>query len=153
MKNYFKSFLTILALILVGSVFLSGCAIDHDDPEDKDNLVEFKKIKITGKEEVPSNESDATGLFKGTYDKTTKILTYTLTFTGIEPTNMHFHRGEIGVSGPVVIPISAAPYTSPIKSETPELTTEQESDLLNGLWYVNIHSEAFPPGEIRGQVD
>lgn len=153
MKNYFKPFLTILALVMVGSVFLSSCGKDQDDPEDNDNLVEFKDIEITGEEEVPANESTATGLFNGMYDKTTKILTYTLTFTDIAPTNMHFHKGEIGVSGPVVIPISSAPYTSPINSKTPELTTEQESDLLNGMWYVNIHSEAFPPGEIRGQVD
>ena len=142
-----------VALLMVGSVLLSSCAKDQDNPEDNDNIVEFKNIEITGEEEVPSNESTATGVFNGTYDKTTKILKYTLTFTGIEPTNMHFHKGEIGVSGPVAIPISKAPYTSPIKSETPELTSEQESDLLNGLWYVNIHSEAFPPGEIRGQVD
>jgi hypothetical protein len=153
MKNYFKPFLKMVTLILVGSVLLSSCANVQDDPEDKDNIVKFEDIEITGEEEVPSNESTATGIFNGTYDKTTKILKYTLTFTGLEPTNMHFHKGEIGVSGPVVIAISSAPYTSPINSETPVLTSEQESDLLKGLWYVNIHSAAFPPGEIRGQVD
>ena len=29
----------------------------------------------------------------------------------------------------------------------------QIDDLLAGLWYINIHSSAFPGGEIRGQVD
>ncbi|WP_158856779.1 CHRD domain-containing protein [Lunatibacter salilacus] len=151
MKNYLNSSITILAFFLLVSVILFGC--EKDDDAGNDNIVEYQNIQITGGEEVPSNNSTATGVFNGTYDKTTKILTYTLTFTGLTPTNMHFHKGEIGVSGPVVIPISSAPYTSPINSMTPALTTEQESDLLNGLWYVNIHSAAFPPGEIRGQVD
>ena len=29
----------------------------------------------------------------------------------------------------------------------------QESDLLKGLWYINIHSDFAPLGEIRGQVN
>ena len=150
MKNSLGSSITILAFFLIGSVILFGCENDDDA---NDNIVEFQNIQVTGGEEVPPNNSTATGVFNGTYDKTTKILTYTLTFTGLTPTNMHVHKGEIGVSGPVVIPISSAPYTSPINSMTPALTAEQESDLLGGLWYVNIHSAAFPPGEIRGQVD
>ena len=32
------------------------------------------------------------------------------------------------------------------------LTDAQEADLLAGLWYVNVHSTTFGPGEIRGQV-
>jgi hypothetical protein len=149
MKNFIRPSFAILTLFFVGSVFLFGCSKD-DEP---DNIVRFESIQIIGGEEVPPNSSTATGIFNGTFDKTTKILTYTLTFTGLTPTNMHFHRGAIGVSGPVVIPISSAPYTSPINSVTPALTAEQETDLLGGLWYVNIHSAAFPPGEIRGQVD
>jgi hypothetical protein len=29
----------------------------------------------------------------------------------------------------------------------------QVQDIRNGLWYLNIHSSAFPGGEIRGQLD
>ena len=33
------------------------------------------------------------------------------------------------------------------------LTAPQQNDLVAGLWYINIHSNAFPGGEIRGQVN
>ena len=33
------------------------------------------------------------------------------------------------------------------------LNSTQESDLLTGLWYINIHSTDVPAGEIRGQVN
>ena len=35
---------------------------------------------------------------------------------------------------------------------SPVLTPPQQSDMLAGLHYVNIHSMAFPAGEIRGQI-
>lgn len=151
MKKDFKTCIQFISLLFIGMIILGSCK--GDEEETSDDIVEFSDIVISGGEEVPANGSTATGMFNGSYDKTTKILTYTLTFSGISPTNMHFHKGEIGVSGGVVIPISSSPYSSPISSVTPVLTDEQESDLLDGMWYVNIHSEAFPPGEIRGQVD
>ena len=32
------------------------------------------------------------------------------------------------------------------------LSAGQVNDLLAGLWYLNLHTDAFPDGEIRGQV-
>jgi hypothetical protein len=141
--NYL-SFLFALCLIF------TGCNKNDDDVPD--NLVQFSNISINGAEEVPPNNSTATGVFNGTYDRNTKILSYNLTFAGIEPTNMHFHKGAPGVNGGVEIGISEAPFSSPINSATPALTDEQEMDLLEGNWYVNIHSAEFPAGEIRGQL-
>ena len=28
----------------------------------------------------------------------------------------------------------------------------KEDDLLNGVYYINIHTAAYPNGEIRGQI-
>eukprot|EP01083_Nonionella_stella_P242520 845911_1 len=33
-----------------------------------------------------------------------------------------------------------------------QLDVNQTTDILNGLYYINIHSNDFPAGEIRGQV-
>ena len=35
----------------------------------------------------------------------------------------------------------------------PTLNAEQMRQVLGGLWYVNIHTEKHPDGEIRGQVE
>ena len=32
------------------------------------------------------------------------------------------------------------------------LTPEQAKDFTNGLWYLNIHTQANPSGEIRGVI-
>lgn len=40
---------------------------------------------------------------------------------------------------------------SPIKGET-TISNEQKTQLLEGKWYVNLHTAANPDGEIRGQL-
>ncbi|MFT2008252.1 CHRD domain-containing protein [Pontibacter sp. 13R65] len=141
-----RLFLPLLCLLVFS---LSSCS---DDDDDMDNLVSFQNISLTGAKEVPANTSQATGTFNGTFDKTTRIITYTITFTGLNPTAMHFHKGDPTESGPVTIGIGSAPYTSPVTGQTPALTQEQAAELLSGRWYVNVHSAQFPAGEIRGQL-
>jgi hypothetical protein len=62
----------------------------------------------------------------------------------------HIHRAPPGVNGPIVIGAPSFPLGSPITFTT-TLSDPLETDPLAGLLYVNIHSSAFPPGEIRGQ--
>lgn len=152
MKNLLKYHNLWLALLFGLLLSLSSCDDDDDDMDPVLNVVDFEDIAITGDQEVPANDSEAMGTFSGTYNKDTNILTYTITYEGITPTNMHFHKAEPGVSGGVEVPIGSAPYSSPIQGQTPALTEAQEVDLLAGLWYVNIHTAALPGGEIRGQV-
>ncbi|GGK72782.1 CHRD domain-containing protein [Rufibacter glacialis] len=152
MKTPYSLARLIFALFMSLAFVTVGCSDDDDDDDQPTNIVKFQNTTIRGSEEVPANSSQATGTFTGSYNKDTKILTYTITFSGLTPTAMHFHRGDVGVSGPIVIPIGSAPYTSPINAQTPALTADQEAELLAGKYYVNIHSAQFPGGEIRGQV-
>ena len=107
---------------------------------------------LNGANERPNPvASAATGSSIASYNVSTKILSITTNYTGLTPTAGHLHTGAPNVSGPVTFGFPA-PLTSPIVFNTPVLTATQESDLLQNLYYVNLHTPAFPGGEIRGQL-
>lgn len=61
----------------------------------------------------------------------------------------HVHRGGVGVNGPVVFALG---FAGGVLSGSYTPTAADLADLRSGLWYVNIHSTAFPGGELRGQL-
>lgn len=145
MKKIFK-FLLVFAM---ATIFFA-CKKD-DDPVVPNPNINFTAT-INGASEVPSNASTATGTATAVFNNDTKILTCSVTFTGVTATNAHIHKGAAGVSGGVIFPFTA-PFTSPLNLTTATpLTQAQEDDLKANLYYVNIHSAAFPAGEIRGQL-
>ena len=118
--------------------------------ESEDTNVTFKAT-INGSSEEPVNASTATGTATLTYNKDTKIFTVVVNFSGITATGAHIHKGDMGVSGPVVFGFTS-PVTSPINYTSVALDATQDADLNANMYYVNIHSAAFPGGEIRGQL-
>ncbi len=133
--------------ILATSVFFS---CDKDDDPVPDPNTTFKAT-LNGASESSPNASTATGNATVTFNKDTKILTANVTFTGVTATVSHIHKGAVGVAGPVIFGFTA-PITSPINYTSPALDATQEADLFAHLYYVNVHSAAFPAGEIRGQL-
>ena len=127
---------------------ISSCDNDDDIPSNP-NTTTFKAT-LTGAQEVPANASTATGDATLTFNTTTKIFTLAVTHTIASPTNGHIHKAAVGVSGGVIFPFAS--FTSPISYTSPALDATQEADLNAGLYYVNIHTAAFPNGEIRGQL-
>ncbi|UYZ62131.1 CHRD domain-containing protein [Hymenobacter weizhouensis] len=129
----------------------SSCNNDDDDntPAAPTNTVQVT-ASLDGKQQVPANPSTATGTMTGTYDKTTRVLTYTVTYQGITPTMGHFHQGAPGVNGNPIVTFPNV-TTSPISS-TATLDPADGASLLNGGLYVNLHTQAYPKGEIRGNV-
>lgn len=164
MKTYKLYFNLLIGLLLSLTFAMTSCDDDDDDGDVNPtlDLVTLQEVTLNGAQEVPANNSQATGTFKGTFNRETKVISYNITFQGITPIGMHFHRGEVGVAGPIVIPINPGagsdPYSntntfrSPLNGTTPALTAAQETDLLAGNWFLNIHSNDFPDGEIRAQL-
>lgn len=149
LKNLASAF-----LLAFGLVAFSSC--------DQINLDELRKAiqppaipyvgltaVVNGSQEVPANKSAATGSFSGVYDKDTNELIYTVTYTGLTPQAGHIHRAAPGVNGPVVVPFTS--LASPITG-TFIFSEADEALLLNNGFYVNLHTPAFPGGEIRGNI-
>lgn len=72
------------------------------------------------------------------------------TYTGLTPTAGHIHKAAVRVNGDIVFPFVITP--SPITLQSGMLTQAQIDDLFNGMMYVNLHTTAYPGGEIRGQL-
>ena len=105
---------------------------------------------INGANEVPPSVTTATGFATFSYDNTINELTYDISFSGLSSaeTGAHIHQGIVGVDGPIQFTLlSGSPKTG-----TVVLSASQETSLLAGELYVNIHSTNFSGGEIRGQI-
>jgi hypothetical protein len=148
MKNFYtqliRSLLIVTVLVLLSITNLNATVHTLD-------------LALSGQYEVPANPSPATGILTGTYDDATNTLNISLMFNGLlaPTTAAHFHGPAAeGVNGPVQVPLAGFPVgvTSGNYSNSFALTPEQESDLLCGMWYINIHTQLYPGGEIRSQL-
>lgn len=102
--------------------------------------------------EVPPNTSPATGTLTASLNKVTNMLTWRLMYSGLtgQATMAHLHGPAMpGTNAGVVVPFPNAATPS---EGSALLTPAQVADLMAGKWYVNVHTNANPGGEIRGQV-
>jgi ABC-type microcin C transport system permease subunit YejE len=106
---------------------------------------------LSGAQEVPAINTTATGTFEGILNNETKVLTYTITYSGLNPTAWHIHKAAAGTSGGVIFNFGTT-FTSPYSASTIALTDAQVADLMGGLYYANIHTATNKGGEIRGQI-
>lgn len=143
-------------ILLMGVLIslLSVLSCDKDDDDDNNGTVHFEGA-MNGANEFPASPSTATGNVTGSFDQSTKILTITVTYSGLSSaiTLWHIHKGAVGVSGPPLPGINWGTMgASPFTWSSPALDASQEADLMNNLYYVNIHTANHGGGEIRGQL-
>jgi hypothetical protein len=152
MKTMKKNFISVRVPILTlsAAILLIAGSCKKDNNKGNTNEVIFK-ANLNGPSEAPPTSSAATGNATLTYNQTTKIFNIVTTYTGLTPTAGHIHKGDPGVAGPVVFPFNP-PFTSPINYTSTPLDSIQIADLFAGRYYVNLHTAAFPNGEIRGQL-
>jgi hypothetical protein len=111
------------------------------------------KITLAPTNEVPPVPTRATGSADLTYDTVTRMVTWNVTHSGLSgaPTAAHFHGPSTALENAPVIILFPGSLASPFKG-TQTLTTDQSTQFLAGSWYINIHTPAYPGGELRGQV-
>jgi predicted small secreted protein len=108
------------------------------------------KVSLSGSEEVPPVTVPGTGSgsFRVAEDGT---ISGSVTTKDVQGTMAHIHRGAKGANGPVIVPLdkNGDTYTVPAGRK---LTPEQMNDLKAGNLYVNVHTNRYKGGEVRGQL-
>ncbi|MDQ6651184.1 MAG: PQQ-dependent sugar dehydrogenase, partial [Acidobacteriota bacterium] len=105
---------------------------------------------LSGTQEVPPNNSAATGsatLLLSPDESTARV---SLTYSGLSSpeTVAHIHGpGAPGVTAPVLFPVPQSDFSD----FSIPLNATDVQNLKNGLLYFNVHSNMFVSGEIRGQ--
>lgn len=136
----------------------------------KGGAVENFVAPLSGDEVVPPVDTRARGLAKFKLNKAGDKLAFKLNVANIDDViGAHIHMAEPGVNGPIVVflfgdpfapavtvngtlaegTITASDVLSPIAGDFGALLDAMEA----GNTYVQVHTTAHPPGEIRGQID
>ena len=115
--------------------------------------------ELTAEAEVPTpGPTGATGTAVITIDDATGEVCYELTVAGLDEGDpvvaAHIHAAEAGVAGDVVVPLFTEPPTGEMTGcvEGVDLTLLADIIANPDAYYVNIHTEAYPAGAVRGQL-
>ena len=124
---------------------------------------------LSGKDEVPPTESNASAWAKFQSVENDSQLSYWVSIVGLkEITGAHIHKGSEGQNGDIVTVLSEAKSaeggneTISLKGNITKdglqgpLEGKEVSDLVslmrNGSVYVNVHTNEYKDGVIRGQI-
>jgi len=132
---------------MVGFVFAAALLAGTASAEQMEMTIE-----LSGDQQNPPVETDASGEAEVTFDTETRQLSWEMEHSGLsgDPTAAHFHGpADPGENAGVQVPM---PDPSSGSEGSAELTEEQAEMLMDGKLYINVHTEANPNGEIRGQV-
>lgn len=153
----------LVAILSIAAISLSFSSIQAQEGE-------TFSASLSGKDEVPSTQSNATGLAKFQTDENGTQVSYWLNITGLnEITGAHIHNGTAGQNGDVVATLSgpetAENAQNPVISLKGNITndklegplagkelSELVSLMSDGTVYVNVHTGEFQNGAVRGQI-
>ena len=111
--------------------------------------------RINAAQEVPPSTSFATGIATLFLSDAMDTLYYRVITENLSGpiTGAHIHAGALGENGAVVIPLDEVAGNGIMGSVSlSSMPATLISAMLKGELYVNIHTDANPDGEIRGQI-
>ncbi|MBA4217478.1 MAG: CHRD domain-containing protein [Proteobacteria bacterium] len=114
-------------------------------------LAHAATVKLTGDQEVPPVTTSATGEANISVAADGSI-SGTVTTQGVDGTVAHIHLAAAGKNGPVIVPLTKTADGQWSVPAGAKLSPEQLQAYQAGELYVNVHSAANKPGEIRAQL-
>lgn len=134
-------FLAVLSLFFIGI----SCSNGDDSPSTPTPVISTFTATLAPPTGVTSTASGSAML---KLNETAKTFEITVSYTGLTPTHGHIHSGD----GAIQIPFSdTAVATSPF-TVSGAITDAQIAGLMAGTDYVNLHTTAYPGGEISGTL-
>jgi hypothetical protein len=113
----------------------------------------FFSIPLDGAQEVDASgnpdqgDPDGSGTADLTLDTDTNTIVWAITVADIDTVvAAHIHVGAKGTNGPVRIDFSGQLNGSTVDPDVSLVAADPTG------WYVNVHTQAFPAGAVRGQV-
>lgn len=173
--KYSKPLIVIAVLLVAGAV---GAAVLHPSWSNvKANTSDYTEsftANLTPEQEMASSTStgSGSGVFNVTSD--TNLISYSVTVSNLTSpiSAAHLHCAPVGQTGQVIVPLMIASTTDTQTSATLSGSI-MESDILpaamscnpniktlpqliqamrEGQIYVNVHTQKYPMGEVRGQL-
>lgn len=141
------------------AAFLAACMNDDDNKEEEMapppptfSVSTSFEINLSGKQQVPANMSMQMGTATIELDETLGLIRASVDVSSVEGVQaVHIHDGDIGRNGDVAFAFESDGDGTYSLAEA-SVTTDLVEDLLSGEWYVNVHTDAFEDGELRGQI-
>ena len=154
-------------VVIALALAIGGCGDEADEAEETgrqagttvaERLERATRLSATlsGAAEVPTpGDPDGTGTATVNLDVTKREVCYEVAVQKIDaPVGMHIHEGERGKSGGIVVPLN-----TPTGSDTTTSgCASVDATLLGriaatpGNFYVNVHTQTYPQGALRGQL-
>ena len=141
------------------SLILISCELDDIR---EDGFFVGSALPMSGAQETPPVTTAASGTIDATYSIYTKVVTFTVNWSGLSglPVAAHVHgTATKGYAAGIVQPLWTAPnallypasgkYTGSMFVDGVNI---KEENILAGAYYINLHTAANPGGEIRGQL-
>jgi hypothetical protein len=107
------------------------------------------RADLDGAQEFPPNASAAVGWGTASLNADLSV-TYHVELVGLTGTSAHIHLGAPGTSGAIIAPLVGGPTIW--SGTTSPFSLADAVSLRTGGTYFNVHTAAFPFGEIRGQI-
>lgn len=110
-----------------------------------------ENVTLSGANEVPPVATSASGTGTVTVGADCSVKAR-ITVTGMQATAAHIHAGAAGANGKVIVPFTKQGDDTFVAPDGAKLDAEGCAAYKAGQTYVNVHSEAHKPGEVRAQL-